>query len=399
MDVSAFTENAAGRLVPISGYDEFLQREYSHVAFVPGPLGDTVSLSARTYQSLSEADRAVGRLDAAVVRLPNPGLLVRPAIRREAVSTSALEGTFTTLLEVFEADYIEERLRTAQVREVLNYVEAAERGLSVIRERPISLNLLSELQAILVRGTPSDGASAGRLRQGQVYIGERARGIENARFVPPPAGGILDEVAPGMDAWEKWINDEDHLSLLVKAALGHYQFETLHPYSDGNGRLGRLVIALQLVQGGALTYPVLNLSTWLKDHETEYKDGLLACSTSGDFDTWVQFFARAVCAQADDAVRRIDELMAYKQTMIDALRADRARGVVLDIVEDLVGYPVITASQAAEFHNVTYPPANAAIQRLVNMGFLVEMTGATYGRTYGATEIMRIVDAPTSREI
>lgn len=388
MDCEMFRSSPIGRLVAISGHDYFVGRDYSHFAFVPAPLPERLPLRERTYKLVSEADRAVGRLDAAAARLPNPSLLVRPAIYREAVSTSALEGTYAPLIDVLEADFMDEHHVSHEVREVRNYVRATERGLELIQQKPICLTVLAELHAILVEGTRGDGSDAGKLRQRQVYIGERSKGIERSRFVPPPNGDALVE---GMSAWEKWINAEDDIPLLVKAAVGHYQFETLHPFSDGNGRLGRLVVLLQLVYYGALNHPLLNLSPYFEERKDEYKDHLLECSRTGEFDPWVQFFAEAVIAQAEDELSRIEELIVIRHSMIDTLRADRARGVVLEIVEDLIGYPVITPSLAATLHNVTYPPANAAIQRLVKLGLLVEVTGKSYGRIFAAPAIVRAV--------
>jgi len=268
LDRESFRNTSSGSLVRITGHDQYLNRSYDHLAFQPANLASVIRWNRAPTDWRAKRDRAVGRLDAAVTRLPNPRLLLRPALRREAVSTSALEGTYATLLEVFEADFIEDRQRTSEQREVLNYVRAAERGIELIAQKPICVTVIDELQAILVRGTRSDGASAGRLRQGQVYIGEREQGIEHARFVPPPAGEILER---GIYAWETWLNADDDIPLLIKAAIGHYQFETLHPYTDGNGRLGRLVVALQLVAFRALGLPVLNLSPWLKRREAEYK--------------------------------------------------------------------------------------------------------------------------------
>lgn len=393
MDIALFENSPVGRLQPIAGHDTYLDRDYNHFAFVPTALPEAVPLEPLTIKLMSEAERAVGRLDAAASRLPNPSLLVRPALYREAVSTSALEGTYAPFQEVLEADYIEERKRSAEVREVRNYVQAAERGLQLIREKPICLNLIAELQAIIVRGTRGDSFDAGRLRGGQAYIGERALGIERSRFVPPPSG---DELKDGVSDWEKWINSDDHTPLLVKAALGHYQFETLHPFSDGNGRLGRLIVTLQLVYAGALQYPVLNLSPWFEPRKERYKDLLLAVSQRGEYDEWLQFFFSAISAQADDAVARIDELMAVRAEFLERLRADKAKGVVLEIVEDLIGYPVITPSQAASLHHVTYPPAAKAIDRLVQLDILREVTGRSYGRVFACERVMRIVERPGS---
>lgn len=389
MDLVAFGDSPVGTLVPIDGYDRVHDRSFRHMAFVPNPLPAEVPLSQGTYKVVAEAERGVGRLDEAAARLPNPTLLVRPALRQEAVSTSALEGTFAALSEVLEGEFAEEHDVRAEVREVQNYVVAAERGLELIQQRPISLNLIAELQRIIVRRTRGDGYDAGRLRERQVYIGENRSGIEQARFVPPPPG---DPLVAGVSAWEKWLNADDDVPLLVKAALGHYQFETLHPFSDGNGRLGRLIVTLQMVYAGALRYPILNLSPWLEPRRDEYIGHLAAVSQTGDYDGWVRFFCDGVIVQAGDGVRRIDELLAFRADILQTLRADGARGVALDIAEDLIGYPYITASEAARLHGVTYPPANNAIQRLVALGILREVTGRTYGRLYVCERVLRIIE-------
>ncbi len=380
-----------GHLVPISGVDAFLNRPYAHFAFVPEPLPQEIVMSSLSVKLLSEADRALGRLDAASGRLPNPQLLVRPTLYREAVSTSALEGTYALFQDVLESDFVDEASRSREVREVRNYVRAAAMGLELIKRRPICVSILKDLQAVLVEGTRGDSYDAGSLRAGQVYIGERHRGIEASRFVPPPPGPTLVE---GMSDWEKWINAEDDLPLLAKAALGHYQFETLHPFSDGNGRLGRLVVVLQLIDNGVLRYPILNISPWLEERKDQYKDRLLRVSETGDLNPWLQFFFEAVRHQADDAVSRIERIIEIRDRMREQLRLVKARGVVLEIVDDLIGYPVITVSRAAELHGVTYPPANNAIQKLVELGHLTEITGGGYNRIFVCREIMAAVDSP-----
>lgn len=386
-----FQNTPVGRLVPISGHDAFLNRDYKHFAFVPSPLPPSIDLSMGTHKLADKASMSVGRLDFAVKRLPDPGLLVRPALRREAQSTSALEGTHATLEEVLEADYVEEANRRAEVREVLNYVRAAEQALRLIESKPICLNVLAPLQATLVDGTRGDGWDKGRLRESNVYIGERTKGIEASRFVPPPHGDLLIE---GVSDWEKWIHAEDDYPLLVKIAMAHYQFETLHPFSDGNGRLGRLVVTLQLVTEGALTYPLLNLSSWLEDRKDEYKNLLLGISKSGDFDSWVKFFCQAVHHQAEDGVARIEELLAFQSELRQKLLDAKARGIVNAVADSLLGYPIITIPQVAELHSVTYPPAKKAIQTLVELGVLREMRGTfSYGaKGFICDPVMRVLN-------
>jgi Fic family protein len=385
--------NPTGRLVEIKGTHPRTGRAYRAHAFVPEPLPGDISLTSRTHKLVSEAERAVGRLDAAAGKLPNPGILVRPALMREAVSTSALEGTHAELFQILEADYIDPTQYSQEVREVRNYVSAASKGHELITTEPIRLNLIRRLQAMLVEGTRGDSYDAGQLRTGQVYIGEQRGGIEEARFVPVPAGADL---AKGMDDWEKWVNAQDDLPLLVRIALAHYQFETLHPFSDGNGRIGRLIISLQLVDRGAMSYPILNLSSFLEPRKEEYKDLMLAVSQRGEYDAWIQFFAEGVRMAAEEACQRIDRLVAFRDEMLESLRKVKARGVVLEIVDDLLAYPVITVTMAASLHHVTFPPANAAIQRLVDLGFLVEVTGKNYGRVFLCRRVMEIVDDPVA---
>lgn len=392
MDIERFGQGSLGSLQRITGFDSFLNRPYDHYAFVPSALPSSIPLSELSYSLTSDAAHAVRRLDEAAERLPNPALLVRPTLYREAVSTSALEGTYAPLFEVLEADYVEERSRSQEVREVLNYVRAATRGLELITEKPICVTLISELQELLVRSTRGGGANVGQLRTSQVYIGERHKGIEQSRFVPPPPGQILVD---GMSDWEKWLNAEDHIPVLAKVALGHYYwFETLHPFYDGNGRIGRLIMVLQLIYAGRLRHPILNLSPWLEPRKEAYKDVLLSCSQTGDVNPWIQFFAEGVIAQVDDAIARIERLIEIRNLMLARLRAQRAKGIVLEIVDDLIGYPIITVTQAASLHNVTYPPANAAIQRLESLGMIREITGRSYGRVYACDDVMRAVEDP-----
>jgi Fic family protein len=320
--------------------------------------------------------------------LPTPRLLVRPSLTREAVSTSALEGTYAALSEVLEAEYIEERRTSAEVREVQNYVLAASKGIELIETMPICLRLVSQLQKILVARTRGDTYDSGRLRERQVYIGEEGGQIEESRFVPPPHGDVLRD---GVSDWEKWINADDDMPLLVKAALGHYQFETLHPFSDGNGRLGRLLITLQLIHAGVLTQPVLNLSPWFEPRRAAYVDHLMTLSSTGDYNPWVSFFAQAVAARSRAASRTISALLAARDRFLTKLRGVGAQGVVLDLAGDLIGFPRITVTRAAEQYDVTYPAANNAVSKLVSLGVLREITGSNYSRVFACDEVYNII--------
>lgn len=390
MRAEDFEGCTVGRIVPIEVTMPTTGEHIEHIAYVPLPLPDDIALSTRTYRMVAEAERAVGRLDAATDHLPRPELLIRPTLYKEAVSTSALEGTHAPLFDVLEADYVDEPSQSSEVREVRNYVLAAVDGVRLIRSEPLRFNLLRRLQKTLVAGTRGDGYSAGNLRQTYVFIGEKRLGITRARFVPPPPG---PELQAGIDEWDKWVNRRDDIPLLVRVALAHYQFETLHPFTDGNGRIGRLAIVLQMIDSGALRYPILNLSSYLEPNKEEYKDLLLRVSKTGEHDPWVQFFVQGVKEQAERSRARIEALTLYRAHMLDALRAAKAKGVVLELVDDLIGNPIITPKRAADLHGVTYPPANNAIARMVALGFLEEVTGRSYGRVFACREVMRIVEA------
>jgi Fic family protein len=379
VQVEDFRNSPAGDLVPISGTDPRTGHTFRHYAYVPHPLPTRVDLRPGTYKAISEADRALGAMDARVAQLPNPGLLVQPSLTREAVSTSALEGTYAPYADVLEAQYTDKDL-SVEVREVRNYVRAAFRGLELIEKKPICLSVLAELQKILVSKTRGDSYDAGELRKRLVCIGDRGRGVEQSRFVPPPNGLTLKD---GVSDWEKWINSEQEIPTLVKVALSHYQFETLHPFSDGNGRIGRLAITLQLIEEQVITHPVLNLSPWLEPRRDDYIDHLLNVSKTGNFDPWVRFFAEAVRARAEAAANTINNLISFSNEVADAMRrAGERSAAVANLATNLIGYPVMTVTRVKRDLDVSYPTANKAIRKLVDAGYLRELTGRSYGRVF-----------------
>jgi Fic family protein len=391
MDEAAFRSSPVGSLVRISGWDPRYDEEYQCSAFVPEPLPDKLNLAAETYLAVTEAAVAVARLDQAALRLPNPMLLARPSIRQEAVSTSALEGTYAALDDVLEADFLERGQLTASVAEVHNYVEAAELAFEWVRDKPITVGMLEQLQKIIVRGKRGDSYDAGRVRTTQVFIGGGGGRVADARFVPAPPG---DQLRAGLDAWASWLASQDTFPLVIKMALGHYQFETLHPFNDGNGRLGRLVCVLQLAHRGELRVPVLNLSPWLESRRREYQDHMLAVSSTGDFEPWIRFFSEAVRAQAVRAVSKIDALHEWRDDVLSKMAEADVRGVAIRIAEDLVGYPLITPTLTAERFSVSYQAANTAIRKLMQLGILEERTGRRYGRVFAARRVLNIINSP-----
>jgi Fic family protein len=388
MDLERFRASPIGDLKPIEG--EHLGQRFSHFAFVPHDLAAEIPLSQPTLKVLSEAAAAIGRLDGAARRLPKPALLVRPTTRAEAVSTSALEGTYTTLPEVLQSELFEgEGLRSRDIEEVLAYVRASEEGFARIGEgKPLSLNLIKRLHGILVGNDPDIADSEkGEFRRRQNFIGPRDARVEDAHFVPPPPGDLLTN---GLHRWEEWIHRED-VPLLLRVAIGHYQFEVLHPFVDGNGRIWRLVAVLMLMENGELTVPLLSISPYLEDRDDEYRQRLRDLSIDGDFDSWTRFFLGALRVSAEEGLKKSERLLALREEMVAVLRTKRLRGLAIQAAEDLIGDPVVTATRMAERYEVTYQAAVYAIRSMVNSGLLreVRMTGAR--RAFAAFRVLEIL--------
>ena len=370
MDLDALAASPIGDLVPISGTDGRTGTHYEYFAYLAHDLPDGIELQTPTWAAVARAEAALARLDQAARQVPDPSLLRRPSLRREAQSTSALEGTFAPLEDVLESDVEERGTLTAELREILNYVVAAEEGVSWIAERPLTTGLLGNLQQTLVQGTAGEYSDAGGPRDRHVFIGPRDAPIEDARFVPAPFG---DQLTAGLESWMRWLNNPpEEMPPVVQAALGHYQFETLHPFSDGNGRIGRLVIVLQLMQLDVLRHPILVVSPWFEARRREYQDGLLTLSKTGDWDPWVRFFATGVAAAAATTHERVDALLSWQADALRQVRAARVSGVAERVAGELIGTPALRASQVMEAHNVTHAGAMKSLRRLVELGLVEE---------------------------
>jgi Fic family protein len=391
VEVERFRRSPNGHVERIRGHDARFAEDYDHWAFMPDPLPETVELSQSTWRIVAQAMLSLGRLDQAGIQVPDPALLRRPTLRREAQATSALEGTYAPLSEVLEADPddADRPARSPELREVLNYVRAAEYGYAAVVDRRVTLGLLLDLHRLLVTDTPADGSMAGCIRDHQVVIGRRGCRVPEARFVPPPPG-------PGLDVavrqWIDWTAKRQDVPPLVRAALGHYQFETLHPFNDGNGRIGRLLIVLQLLQDGVLREPLLTVSPWFEARRRDYQDQLERVSASGDWDPWVAFFADGIGAQAEATARMVGELLAFQEDARAQAHSAGVRGVALEIIDGLIARPVLTAAWVAAQHGVSRQTATAAVARLAAVGVLTETTGRAYGRVYSCDEVVRIIE-------
>ena len=370
MDLESLQSSPIGTLVPIKGIDGVTGKRYDHFAFLPDPLPRAVELASATWTRVAAAEAALGRLDQAAQQVPEPSLLRRPALRREAQSTSALEGTFAPFETVLASEPEERRGLPAEVREVLNYVVAAEEGFAWVNERPITVGVIERLQATLVANTPSELRDAGRVREQQVVIGARGTPIEESRYVPPPPG---DQLRAGLEDWLVWLREPPtDLAPVARAALAHYQFEALHPFSDGNGRIGRLLIAMQLMQDQILREPILVVSPWFEARRSEYQHQLLALSQTGKWDHWVTFFATGVEASADTTRTRVEALLEWRTGALERVREAGVSGVAERVAGELIGAPIVRAPQIARAHGVSPQGAMLALRRLAELGILRE---------------------------
>ena len=394
MDIERFGRSPIGDLTPISGTDRISGRAFTDFAFVAHPLGDEPELSNATWRAVSKANHALGRLQQGSAIVKDPSILRQPTLRREAQSTSALEGTFAPLEEVLAANVIDQPSRSSALREVLNYVHAAEVAFDSLAEgRPITVGLIEQLHADLVAGTAADTADAGKTRSIQVAIGTQGGGVAQARFIPMPPGATLRAAFGDLVGWVRASADNPTLrDPLVSAAMAHYQFETIHPFNDGNGRLGRLLIVLQLLQDHALSEPLLSVSPWFESRRNQYQDALSEVSISGDWNGWVTFFAQGLEASAVDTAKRLESLLAVQAHYHAILRDAKARGIVRDIVDHLIGSPFVNVRNLADITGATYQAASTAANKLVDLGILEE-THSQSVRVFRANEVLAAIVA------
>ncbi|MGH9380698.1 MAG: Fic family protein, partial [Thermoanaerobaculia bacterium] len=339
--------------------------------------------------ALSSADRAVGRLAGEGRRLPNPHLLIRPFVRREAVLSSRIEGTQATLGELLAAEAGAAVARSPDdLREVGNYVVALEYGVGRLRTLPLSLRLVRELHEKLMRGVRSDVATPGEFRRSQNWIGPAGCTLADASFVPPPTESLMS----CLGAWEKFLHD-DSLPPLVHVALAHSQFEAIHPFLDGNGRVGRLLITLLLIAKGVLPAPLLYLSAWFEATRAEYYARLSGVTERGEWEEWLGYFLAGAAGQAEDAlgrIQRIDGLLSgWRERLAKA--PSRLPERTLDLFAE---NPFWTVNKLAQRLDVAFTTAQRAIDRLEAAGIVALASKARRNRVYCARAILEILEEP-----
>lgn len=353
----------------------YAQQPTGYKAFIPAPLppDPPIAYSGELQTLLSAADRDIGRLDALASLLPNPDLFVAMYVRHEAVLSSQIEGTQSTLEDVlaFEAEAVRDDT-PKDVAEVVNYVRAMNHGLTRLHSLPLSLRLLREIHGELMTGVRGGDKSPGEFRTSQNWIGGGGSTLRDASFIPPPPQGLM----AALGQLEVFLHTaRTEVPLLVRCALAHAQFETIHPFLDGNGRVGRLLITLMLCEERALSRPLLYLSLYLKAHRAEYYDRLTAIRSQGHWEQWIAFFLRGVSLTARAATQTAQDIVALRETHRSAV-AKNAKALAL--LDHLLRQPTVSVKRVVQLLGCTAPTANKLVRGMENRGWLRELTG--YGR-------------------
>ena len=359
-----------------------------HEAFVPAPLPPPIAWDGEIVTALSAADLAIGRLGGEGRRLPNPNLLIRPFVRREAVLSSRIEGTVSGLGDLLAAEAgARVRRNAADLQEVANCVRALEYAVERLETLPLSLRLVREAHELLMTDVRGNAAAPGEFRRTQNWIGAPGSTPSTATYVPPPA----DALADCLKDWEQFLHDRT-LPALVHAGLAHAQFEAIHPFLDGNGRVGRLVITLLLIERGVLPAPLLYLSAWFEAMRSEYYARLLGTTQAGEWNEWLIYFLRGVAVEAEDAtrrIRRVDALMAEWRRLLGGEKSRLPETLLALFAEN----PFWTTTCVARRLDVAYTTAARAIDRLQTAGIVAPVGGARRNRLYCAEAMLMVFES------
>lgn len=377
--------------MPVRQTGKYVQQLEGYKAFIPAalPPEPTILIDAEMQTLLSRADRALGRLDGSIQSLPNADLFVFMYVRKEAVLSSQIEGTQASINDVLE---VEAKVFNAEdpddVEEVLNYVAALNQGLERLSELPVSVRLIREIHDRLMQGVRGQHHTPGEIRRSQNWIGPRGPGLKDATFVPPPHTSLPDLLSN----LERYLHQEDQTPILIKVGLAHAQFETLHPFLDGNGRMGRLLITFLLCEREVLIQPVLYLSHYLKKHRQQYYTLLQAVRDDGALEDWLKFFLQGVSEVSNEAVEVVRQIVELREKHRDLIVRELGRGAAnaLKLLEVLYRRPIFSVPDVAEVLDVSPQAANTLTDNLVSMGLVNEMTGNRRNRRFRYTPYIDI---------
>lgn len=360
-------------------YKQNLSGEMAYKSFVPNPLPPVppIELSEDIVGLLVKANSQLAVLESIAARIPNVELFISMYVRKEALMSSQIEGTQATLEDIL--DPMLDTNTNRNIADVVNYIKATEFAITRLQTLPLCNRLIKETHAVLMKGVRGQEKNPGEFRYSQNWIGGQGSTLKNARYIPPSP----DDMQNAMSDLEKYINTDDDLDALIQAALIHYQFETIHPFLDGNGRVGRLLITLFLMDKGILTTPALYISYFLKKNRVEYYDRMTEVRAKGNYEQWIIFFLQAIMESAGDATSTIDELITLHDTNTSVIsklgRASKNTMLVFDYLES---NPIIDIGKTAEALSITFNTASSAVRRLVDAGILVQTGGGGRNRTF-----------------
>lgn len=365
-----------------------LSGEMAYQSFVPSPLPPTppIEISEDILEQLIKANSQLAILESVATRIPDVDLFVSMYVRKEALMSSQIEGTQATLEDVL--DPLIEDNTNRNVADVVNYIKATEYAIRRLHELPLCNRLLKETHAILMEGVRGQEKNPGEFRCSQNWIGGKGSTLRNAKYIPPSP----DDMTEAMSDLEKYINAEDRLDGLIRAALIHYQFETIHPFLDGNGRIGRLLITLFLMEKKILTTPALYISYFLKKNRVEYYDRMTEVRSKGNYEQWVKFFLQALAESAKDAIAAIDELTALHDKNVDLVAGmGRASKNAMLVFRYLEANPIIEIGKTAEALGITFGTASNVVERLSSAGILEQTTTGRRNRTFAYKDYLAIL--------
>lgn len=365
-----------------------LSGEMAYQSFVPSPLPPTppIEISEDILEQLIKANSQLAILESVATRIPDVDLFVSMYVRKEALMSSQIEGTQATLEDVL--DPLIEDNTNRNVADVVNYIKATEYAIRRLHELPLCNRLLKETHAILMEGVRGQEKNPGEFRYSQNWIGGKGSTLRNAKYIPPSP----DDMTEAMSDLEKYINADDRLDGLIRVALIHYQFETIHPFLDGNGRIGRLLITLFLMEKKILTTPALYISYFLKKNRVEYYDRMTEVRSKGNYEQWVKFFLQALAESAKDAIAAIDELTALHDKNVDLVAGmGRASKNAMLVFRYLEANPIIEIGKTAEALGITFGTASNVVERLSSAGILEQTTTGRRNRTFAYKDYLAIL--------
>jgi Fic family protein len=379
MDPRAFKSEEAGQVVrTLAGY----------WAFVPAPAPPSIEYTSELALALSQADAALSELSGLGRYLPNPDLLIAPYVKREAVASSRIEGTQADLSDLLLDELAPQKTAPgSDVLEVRNYVAALNLGIRKLEELPMASRLIRELHRVLMRNVRGEYATPGEFRRSQNWIGAPGSTLETATYVPPPP----DQMVECLKHFEQFVNQRGTMPDLVQCALMHEHFEAIHPFIDGNGRIGRLLITLFLLERKRLSKPLLYLSSYIEQHRSDYYELLQRIRTEGDWTSWLMYFLTAVRETSHSAMRQANALVALRERARSKLAGEHRATALLD---ELFINPYVTVARAAKLLKVSEPTADKTVKFLSDKGMLEETTGRAWGRVWVARPILRVIENP-----